>query len=81
MRDDEIPKHRPKKKDTKRWCGGHVGREHTPKCMTYFESKGETRPYMKFSKRWRLLVCTTCGKELDHWYPIGKHKEKPSWVT
>jgi len=70
------------KKDRKRWCGGHVGREHKPVCMNY----GELKPRMVGDKvllaEWRVLACTVCGKELDLWWPSALNKrDKPAWVT
>lgn len=53
----EIAPHR-SKKNTRRWCKGHVGREHTPVWRNY-----------KSYGHWRMLVCTTCGKQLDHDFP------------
>jgi hypothetical protein len=37
-----------------------------------------------FAKRWKLLICTVCGKELDYYYPWHENIEKyppPPWVT
>lgn len=51
----EEPKKRPPaKKDKKRWCGGHVGREHQKQWMYGTNSGTYTRQ-----------VCTQCGKVLD----------------
>ena len=66
----------PAKKDKKRWCGGHVGREHQPVCMPVLK--------YRFTEGWRELVCTVCGKVLDHYYSFAwskKHKPPPPWVT
>lgn len=59
-------------KDRRRWCRGKVGVEHTPVCMPH-----------KHVQKWRELVCNTCGKVLDYWYPFGSRKNnpKPDWVT
>ena len=68
---DEPAPH-PAKKDKKRWCGGHVGREHTPVCMP---------AKLTFAfKRARDLVCTTCGKILEQYWGMGK-QQPPPWVT
>lgn len=65
------------KRDTKRWCKGKVGVEHTPKCFDYAEVK--RGPWLK---GWKLLACTECGKELDTWWPSARNKRnKPDWVT
>jgi hypothetical protein len=51
----EEPKKRPPaKKDTKRWCGGHVGREHDTHWIQWMEHSTSTR-----------LICKRCGKTLD----------------
>lgn len=59
------------KKDTKRWCKGHVGREHKLICVTD-----------SFFKDRHILRCETCGKKLDFWWPHPWNKKpKPDWVT
>jgi hypothetical protein len=63
------------KKDRKRWCGGHEGREHQAECRLYKDGR---KTYLK---GWRELVCRTCGKQLDWWAPSFGPKIKPSWVT
>ncbi len=70
------------KKNTKKWCKGKVGKEHTLVCMTGEEAKGGHG--YRFSKAWRYLVCTACGKELDIYYGdswIDNKEVKPDWVT
>jgi hypothetical protein len=75
---DEIkPAATAAKKDTKRWCGGYVGREHVGVCVAYGVPGG-------IFDRWRVLQCTTCGRKLDHYYPLGQSfvdRPKPDWVT
>lgn len=70
------------KKDKKRWCGGHVGREHEPVCMPL--GKGD------YCKDWRVLACKNCGKRLAAYMPFGasvtlparyRERPKPAWVT
>jgi hypothetical protein len=64
-------------KDTKRWCGGHEGREHTAKCVAV-EHAWVTR-----DTTWYNLQCVTCGKILDRYWPMGwdnSKKTKPEWV-
>ena len=55
----EEPKRRPPaKKDKKRWCGGHVGREHDPqweKPTSRLDASSMVR-----------LTCAQCGKVLDY---------------
>lgn len=75
----EPPKPVRGKKDRKRWCGGHEGREHKLECRPY---KG----WLGAEKGWREHVCTVCGKQVDwyspwsQWGPDSKNK-KPAWVT
>ena len=71
----EPPKPTRGKKDRKRWCGGHEGREHKLECRIYKGWLG--------TKGWRERICTTCGKQADWWSgPSGfGRKKKPSWVT
>lgn len=61
-------------KNSKRWCRGKVGKEHTPKCMKC----GDVKRWGFSGLTWRVLVCTTCGRELEIWW--GR-KPKPEWVT
>lgn len=86
----EVPGPRPRK-NRKQWCRGKVGTEHKPVCRTY----AETKPTCLLAKDaggafrtadWRILVCTTCGKELDRYYPLNfagsrwPKKPPPAWV-
>jgi len=75
--DDDKPTPHRSSKDTKRWCKGKHGVEHTPECMSFRPS------YMpSTAEPWRELVCTACGKKLATWYPfMWKGEEKPEWVT
>lgn len=61
-----------KKKDTRSWCKGKVGREHQSKCVSFKEIKGWGQD------KYRLLICTECGKDLEIYYGRG---DKPSWVN
>jgi len=76
----------PAKKDKKRWCGGHEGREHTPVCMKDLAWDGWAARFKKPNTH-RLLSCTTCGKVLERYYGTGSlwaghtPKPKPDWVT
>jgi hypothetical protein len=86
----EVPKPAAanKKKDTRRWCRGKVGVEHTPKCVDYGEAKHAPTDYcghpVNHYEGWKLLICTTCGKELDRFCPwrwVGEELPKPpAWV-
>lgn len=64
------------KKDTKKWCGGKVGREHKLKCFLYFDELSVDKNSQL--NRWRALICIECGKRLDSW--LGNNKFKPDWV-
>ncbi len=75
--DSKTPRSR---KNRKRWCGGHEGREHTLRCMP----EDEAKPNNTIKLHAWYLVCTTCGRELDVWYErLSKRlgKPKPDWVT
>lgn len=72
-------------KDRKRWCGGRAGREHKPVARPYCDVK---RTLFRHPEWW-LLICTTCGKELDRYWPMNFTREDgsriepeppPSWV-
>lgn len=83
----DAPRPTRAKKDRKRWCGGHEGREHTPKCMDYVVSKGQAELQKKHPGifgDWKVLVCTTCGKELDSYMPwdsVAYPRPKPAWLV
>ncbi len=78
---EETSPGRGKKKDTKRWCKGKVGRVHIPGCrkeyMTLSHDKQLFLGYQKF--------CITCGKELDFWRGgkswLGTKKPRPDWAV
>ncbi len=74
----DDPPTQPAKKDRKRWCGGHVGREHEPVCLPHTKFK------LKGTEKWRDLSCKVCGKLLDHYWPMTWDKippPPPPWVT
>jgi hypothetical protein len=64
IKDDEIPKHR-SKKDTKRWCGGKPGREHTPMWVI-----GKLHN-PNHSSEWFDYKCQRCQKVIDYYWKIG----------
>lgn len=69
-----------RKKDTRKWCNGVTGRQHTLKCVVYKDFKRST-----IGEHWRLLVCTECRKELDCYTPslVSRPRvarPKPAWV-
>lgn len=82
--DKEIAKGSFKRKDTKRWCKGKVGKEHTHKIMPYDDAKrrGTSLGFNKsITRNWFILCCSECGKELDIYMPFGKLKhKKPEWL-
>lgn len=66
------------KRDTKKWCRGKVGVEHTPLCIDYNRLKNTS-----YLDGWKVLVCTKCRKELDTWAPVSWMKDDrkpPAWV-
>lgn len=66
------------KKNTKRWCRGKVGVEHKPICVVYDDLKNR-----KVYAPWRVLICSACKKELDHYYPSPFRTlpaPPPAWV-
>ena len=81
-KDPNELKKTPAKKNRKRWCGGHVGREHQPKCMmgADFKSIPKDRIFRRMYLRTRYLICTVCGKQLATYYGWGKW-DPPDWVT
>lgn len=66
------------KKNTKRWCGGKVGREHQPKWQTMAETHGRLNtPQGREQEaawiasghgvsQWRISVCQCCGRHLGY---------------
>lgn len=74
MQDDEVPRHR-SRKNTRRWCKGVPGREHTPVCKRAKHS-------WAVRMNWFQYTCTKCGKVLAEWYNIKwlQPKPKPEWV-
>ena len=58
--DDVPPAHR-SKKDTKRWCLGKEGREHTP--------TWQPKRSWNAADKWLVWTCSQCKRELDFCYP------------
>jgi hypothetical protein len=74
----EVKRPSGSKRNTKKWCRGVVGREHTPVATTYNELKRATH-----GTGWHVLICSTCKKELDNYWPSSwflSDKPKPAWV-
>jgi hypothetical protein len=70
-------------RNTKKWCRGKVGVEHQPACISYDEWENRTDT-SRWSKDWKVLVCSGCGKALDHWFPVPAFQERrpqPEWVA
>lgn len=68
--------HRPVsgRKDTRKWCGGKVGREHE---LAVFERK-----WSFSTSAWHERCCTRCGKEFGRYYrSLGElfRSEPPQW--
>lgn len=63
-----------RRKDKRRWCKGHVGREHTP----------VRRRKRSWSTDLWVLACTRCGKELDYWFEPPRwwptSRQRPTWM-
>lgn len=65
-------------KDTKKWCRGRVGRDHKLVCADYNTFKGTT-----YFKGWKVLVCESCRKQLDYYFPSPfspTPEPPPSWA-
>ncbi len=60
---------RPRREDCRRWCLGKVGRTHKPEWRGYDAVKHNRVPLGRPCSRWRLLVCTACGRHLDYDFP------------
>ena len=80
--DSTLPHHK-KKKNSKKWCRGKVGREHVPnitrsnygslsKCQPapwrVVGRYGETMPTKRYLC-WHQRSCQVCGKVLEYWLP------------
>lgn len=71
----EVPRGLRGKKDRKKWCGGHEGREHELKPIPWLDA---------WAKGCWKLSCVKCGKDLEHYY-FNQHNsrfsdERPAWV-
>lgn len=79
-KDDLKEKTLHKTKNTKKWCKGKEGKEHILKCFSFNELKRGINSDNFRTEKWRILICTACGKELDHYYPFSDQKSIPDWV-
>ena len=67
------------KKAQYKWCGGKVNKLHKLKCVKLHPLADVSIAF----KDWRVLVCTVCKLEIDHYTPVFGREEtmwKPSWV-
>lgn len=88
---DDRPRPQRAKKDTKRWCKGHAGREHVPQTE---RPKWTTRPCeLKGDSSWwpsrtssipdddwrcnHQLVCVNCGKILEYFLDAALCPDRP----
>jgi hypothetical protein len=55
------------KKNTKKWCGGKVGREHKPRWVS---------DHNKLYSSASIFECEKCKKHLDYCWPWGKSECK-----
>lgn len=76
----ETPRANRSKKDRKRWCGGHEGREHIPAV----KERGDHN--VPFISDGYVRFCSVCGKDLEtyygHWFMNNKQygKDMPDWL-
>lgn len=76
----DQPKPIAAKKNTKRWCKGKEGVEHILVAITYNDLHKAVVPNTVFNTDWWVRYCSTCGKEIAHYFPFGNSKPKPDWV-
>lgn len=79
----------PSKKNTRRWCKGKVGREHTlatviqphPWDRSKTCHKVPAGSWLSFYRDgwvcYHIIRCTTCGKIMKHFVP---REECPTWI-
>jgi hypothetical protein len=71
----EVPRRPAGRKDTKRWCGGKVGREHTYEWVRS-ERYGALQREPD-SDAWWDERCSTCQKKRGYcWRGFGRHGRK-----
>jgi hypothetical protein len=81
--EESVGPHHNKKKNTKKWCKGKVGKEHVPhitrsnygrlsKCQPapwrVVGRYGETMPIKRYIC-WHQRSCQNCGKVIEYWLP------------
>lgn len=68
-------------KNTRKFCRGKPGVEHKL-VVRNRGSIGKGIGVESYDKRWLVRHCSACGKEVDHWFPMGiLRREPPAWVT
>lgn len=66
----------PAKKDKRRWCGGHVGREHV-----VVVGRKKALASWSIDRVPVIRYCRMCGKEFDYWsFALNRNRPTPSWV-
>jgi hypothetical protein len=71
----EKPLH--KKKNTKKFCKGKIGKEHELEVRNYSDLNKRSFPV---NKDWKILMCKNCGEELDVYFPIFEDEIPPDWA-
>jgi hypothetical protein len=80
----EEPRPQRARKDTRHWCKGKVGREHTPELVVhhaYTSILMRCHDSTWMPTRWmcrHALRCTTCGKYTKTWL---SREECPTWLA
>lgn len=80
-RSPEVPKHR-SRKDRKRWCGGHIGREHVPvirmsKLGLYWLAQRPDKPVCGWLEQhhWEVSVLGRAWVGTGEWKWRCQHEE------
>lgn len=71
-------------RSTRRWCKGKIGQAHTL-TVTLFSAlkRASYTSAATMYKGWLVRYCTTCGKEVDRYYPMPgwpKRRPAPEWA-
>lgn len=81
--DEEASNGPARKKDTKKWCKGKVGRPHKLVCKKWSDVVSQTpqdsTSHIRWRDNYRVLICERCSKQVDFWYG-GRGKNRPEWV-
>jgi hypothetical protein len=72
--DSGVRRHLGRRKDTKRWCKGKVGREHKAEIVRDPQLIWRAGTKCQHQAQWlpctHLERCTECGKILRRWLPV-----------